>query len=425
MNVYDSSVVSDILEQCSYELVDTVDNADIVILNTCSVRKHAEDRVFGALRNLFLRKKKQSRLIIGLMGCMVNAYEDELLERFPELDFVAGTKNFHEIPSLIKKIFGHRSQELLVTDSKIPSSYYEAHTTVNGIKAYVPIMRGCDNFCSYCIVPYVRGREESRVSDEIISEVQTLADRGCREITLLGQNVNSYGKGLCDESITFACLLEKVASVDEIEIVRFMTSHPKDVSIDLFRVMQNNPKIEKHIHLPFQSASDSILKRMNRGYTFGEYRKSIELLRNLLPDVSLSTDIIVGFCGETAEEYEQTKRAMIEMEFDDAYIFKYSPRKSTKAYDLADTVPLKEKLRRNNELLEIKRDIATKKNTVLLGSEQKVLVEGSSRKGYPEVKGRTWTDKEVVFKTDKSFLGKIVKVKIEKLVHETFIGKLV
>jgi tRNA-2-methylthio-N6-dimethylallyladenosine synthase len=423
MNEYDSDQVSLMLEEAGYVLCDTEDEADIILFNTCSVRKHAEDRVVGRVMQLKGLKEKRPGLIIGIMGCMANAYKDELLKEYPQLDFVSGTRDFTEIPKILEEVIADKSQRAFVNEETRGFTYPELYKDTTKLRSYVPIMRGCDNYCSYCIVPFVRGHEISRPSAEIIREVTFLASHGVQEIVLLGQNVNSYGKGLASE-LTFPDLLNQVSNVPGISIVRFLTSHPKDVSPELFDAMRDNPKIEKHLHLPLQSGSNDMLKAMNRQYTIESYIDHVHALKMRIPHVSITTDIIVGFCGETERDYELTKDAFRKVAFDNAFIFKYSPREGTKAYTLQNSVAQKEKELRNNDLLALQRAIAHEKNKNLIGLTEKAIVYAVSKKNPNEFKARTVSDREVVFPGTHAMIGKMVSLRFTDISNQTFIGVL-
>jgi len=356
MNVRDSEIILGMLKKRGYTQVESPDRADVVLFNTCSVRKHAEDRVWsniGVLREL----KANNKPIIGIVGCMAQNYQDEVFRRFPYIDFVCGPANIYGIPDLVKKAGKEKTQLLAVNRVKRPL-LCDGNSRKNKLKAFVSIMYGCNNFCSYCIVPYVRGRQLSRPLRHIIDEVKDLAGRGCPEITLLGQNVNSYGQDLKGKT-GFVGLLEKLNRIEGIERIRFMTSHPKDASKKLFCAMRDLSKVCKHLHLPLQSGSDKILSLMNRGYTFRDYSGLIECLRKIIPDCNITSDIIVGFPQESEADFQKTYQAMQKIRFDQAFIFKYSPRPKTKAARLEDDVPLKVKQRRNNALLKLQKITST------------------------------------------------------------------
>jgi len=363
MNNHDSERVKDLLLQDGYVLTESSDEADVLLFNTCSVRKHAEDRVFGvvaALRNL---KEKNPQVIFGILGCMAEAKRELIFKRLPHVDFLCGPSDLDNVPDVIERIKsgaghiiyleGHRHK-------KIPGFSKDRRVAKH---AYVKIMEGCSNYCSYCIVPYVRGEERSRPSKEILDEIEHLIDKGAMKITLLGQNVNSYGRNL-KERIIFPELLRQIDKLVKGRAeVSFVTSHPKDAVLALFRAMADSKSISKRLHLPLQSGSNKILRKMNRGYTIEEYKKLVKEFRRLVKDSGLITDLMVGFPGEKEKDFENTLNAVKEIEFDAAYIFKYSPRPFTKAGEFKDDVSREEKERRHALLLEIQKGISVKKNS--------------------------------------------------------------
>jgi len=362
MNEHDSGRLKDLLLERGYSFCDVLERADVVIFNTCSVRKHAEDRVYGKIGELQKLKTKNPGIIIGIIGCMAEAENSKIIDRFPIVDFLCGPADLDNVPEIIDKInngSGH-IMRLEGYKSKIIPGFSKERKT--GERAYVKIMEGCDNFCSYCIVPYVRGRERSRPPKEIIDEIKKLIANGARKITLLGQNVNSYGKGL-KEKINFVGLLAKIDNLVNLPgypigiKVGFFTSHPKDASLELFRAMRDLKSIIKILHLPIKSGSDKILKRMNRKYTSAKYRKLAGDYRKIVKGGNISSDIIVGFPGETEKDFNTTFKIVKELQFDAAYIFKYSPRPGTKAAKFKDDVSLEEKERRHSMLLNLQKGI--------------------------------------------------------------------
>jgi len=363
MNEHDSARLKDLLLEEGYVFCGRPEHADIVIFNTCSVRKHAEDRVYGTVGELQKLKTKKPGLIIGIIGCMAEAQKGEIISRFPIVDFLCGPADLDNVPDIIDRIRNGAGHIMYLEGykSKIIPKFSKNRKT--GETAYVKIMEGCDNFCSYCIVPYVRGRERSRPSREILDEIKKLADKGVKEITLLGQNVNSYGKGL-KEKIDFVKLLKKIDKLVHLTgcvKINFLTSHPKDASQELFKAMRDLKAISKIMHLPIQSGSDKILKKMNRKYTVTKYKKLVKDFRNIVKNGNVSSDIIVGFPGETEKDFKDTLNIVRELRFDAAYIFKYSPRPITKAAKFKDDVSLEEKERRHALLLELQRDILSNK----------------------------------------------------------------
>ena len=362
MNEHDSERVRDLLVQSGHIITDKIEDADAVIFNTCSVRKHAEDRVYGKVGTLKKIKKERPGLIIGIIGCMAEAQKSDIFTRLPYVDFLCGPADLDRIPGIIEKISRGAGRIICLggyESKRIPEFTRDRNA---GHAGYVKIMEGCDNFCSYCIVPYVRGRERSRPSAEILKEIDSLLKKGARKITLLGQNVNSYGRGL-KEKIDFPNLLKKIdrllrkISGRDIKI-DFLTSHPKDAGLDLFKAMAGLESVSKKLHLPLQSGSNRILKKMNRSYTIERYKKLVKDLRLLVKGGSLTTDLIVGFPGETKKDFNDTLKVAKEIEFDAAYIFKYSPRPFTAASKFKDNVPQEEKERRHSQLLEAQKKIS-------------------------------------------------------------------
>ena len=354
MNVRDSEFVMGILLESGFKKSDSEDRADVIIFNSCSVRKHAEDRLFSNISELKHLKRRRPSLIIGLMGCTAQAYKEKAIGRAPIIDFVCGPGNVHEIPAIIKKVIS--SGRAIIATDKVDSPRPELFPEFRneGSFANVSISEGCNNYCSYCIVPYVRGRERSRDAEDIIREVGGLASRGFKEVILLGQNVNSYKYG-------FVQLLERLNEVKGIEKIRFMTSHPKDASKELFETMCDLKKIDKRLHLPVQSGSDRILKLMNRGYTKNHYQELVKMYRKIVPGGEITTDIIVGFPTETEKDFKDTVRLIEKIKFDGAYIFKYSSRPPAKSCKLKDDVPSEEKQRRLAVILDIQREMSRKK----------------------------------------------------------------
>jgi len=366
MNEHDSARLKDLLIEAGYTVCDSPESAGTVIFNTCSVRKHAEDRVYGKVGTLGKLKAKNPGLIIGIIGCMAEAQRGDIFERLPIVDFLCGPADLDKVPVIIDKIRNGAGRIMRLEGHESGTIPAFSKNRLAGQAAYVKIMEGCDNFCSYCIVPYVRGRERSRPSGEILDEIKKLIGKGVKEITLLGQNVNSYGKGL-KEKIDFVSLLKKIDKLVNLPgcpacvKVGFFTSHPKDASLELFKAMRDLKSVIKILHLPVQSGSDKILKRMNRNYTAAKYKKLADEYRKTVKGGCLSSDIIVGFPGETEKDFRDTFNIAKELQFDAAYIFKYSPRPHTKAAGFKDNVSLEEKERRHALLLGLQRDILARK----------------------------------------------------------------
>lgn len=422
MNMRDSEFVMGILLDAGFRRADSIETADVVIFNSCSVRKHAEDRLFSNIADLKKLKEKKRGLVVGLMGCTAQAYEGKAIQRVPLIDFVCGPGNEAEVPKLIEAVLKGRSS-IIATD-KVDEKRAELFPQyrLEKFKAHVSIGEGCNNFCSYCIVPYVRGKERSRDAEDIVREAKDLARRGFKEITLLGQNVNSYKS---PNNTNFVKLLEKLNEVKGIERIRFMTSHPKDASEELFKAMRDLDKVCKHLHLPLQSGSDRILKLMNRIYTAKKYLKLAESYKKIVPDGAITTDIIVGFPFETQSDFQKTLDLMKKIRFDSVFAFKYSPRPPARSVRLKDNVSKEEKEERLKAVLELQGRIALERNIPSEGKTLEVLVDGVNKKESSVLTGRTRTNKVVVFKGNRSLIGKIVNVKIEHAAPYVLKGRLV
>jgi len=411
MNMRDSEIIWEVLQEAGYEKAASLEDADVVLFNTCSVRQHAEDRVIGNIQKLASRKKKNPEFKIGILGCMGARHGEMIFKEYPQVDIVAGPNYIYDAAELIDKVFSGEEKVLGLLNKTRPRKKITNRFWQGSLSAFVNIMYGCDNYCSYCIVPYVRGRELSRPKNDIIDEIKELVDKGAREITLLGQNVNSYGKGLTNK-IKFPELLEEVNKIEGVSRIRFTTSHPKDAGKSLFRAMKDLDKVCESLHLPLQSGSNKMLDLMNRGYTCEEYLDKIDLLRSMVPDAGLSTDIIVGFPSEKEKDYKATEKAMEMVEYNSAFVFKYSPRSPAVSACLADDVPEEVKKTRNNELLAIQKKISSKKNAALIGTRQEILVEQVSRMSEKEMVGRARNNVSCVVPGDESLIGKLVEVEI-------------
>jgi tRNA-2-methylthio-N6-dimethylallyladenosine synthase len=412
MNEHDTERMLRILERSSYSETKDPQTADLVLINTCSVREKPEHKVYSALgRYKWLKEKRGA--IIGVAGCVAQQEGSRLLERVPYLDMVIGTHAIPMLPQLLQKI-EVSGEKVCETNFDQDGKYLEAvppQRPLGKVKSYVTIMQGCDHFCSFCIVPYVRGREKSRSSQDIIEEVKHLAGIGVKEVCLLGQNVNGYGRGLKEE-ITFSELLHRIDEIGGIERVRFTTSHPKDLSQELIQAFSKLPKLCEHIHLPFQSGSDRILKAMHRGYTKESYLEKIGRLKEACPSIAVTADVIVGFPGEEEEDFKQTLDLMEKVRFDDLFSFKYSPRKGTRAAQFEDKVEEKVKQERLSILQELQKGITLQKNQELEGRAEEVLIEGQSKQSAQDVSGRTRSNKIVNFEGDLSLVRKLVPVRI-------------
>lgn len=413
MNENDSEKLAGMLSTLGYTLIDDEEKADIIILNTCSVREKADDKMFGTLGRYKALKRKKPDMILAVCGCMMQqkSIVDKISKKYRQVDLVFGTHNLHTFPELLA--MAQQSSRLLV------DVWEEGGAIIENIpikreykhKAFITIMYGCNNFCSYCIVPYTRGRERSREPENIIEEAKYLAENGCKELTLLGQNVNSYGKTLT-KPISFAELLIKLNEIDGLERIRFMTSHPKDLSDELILAIKNSSKVCEHIHLPFQAGSNHILKEMKRRYTKESYLNLIEKIKYHIPDISITTDIIVGFPGETEEDFNHTLDIVKKVRFDSAFTFLYSIREGTPAAEIKKQIPYDVKHERFERLLDIQEYIGRENNLLCKDEVVEVLVDSESKNDKSKMSGRSRTNKLVNFPGNKDLIGKIVYVKI-------------
>ena len=419
MNVADSEVVASVMQMAGYEATETIDEADAVFLNTCSVRDNAEQKIYHRLDALDAMRRKRP-MIIGVLGCMAERVKDDLLEHH-HCDLVAGPDAYLSLPDLIAQAeTGHKAINIELSTSETYKDVVPQRLHGAKIGGFVSIMRGCNNFCHYCIVPYTRGRERSRDVESILREVRDLRDRGFKEVTLLGQNVNSYHF----EDIGFPELLRRVAEEVPTMRVRFTTSHPKDMSDETLHVIADMPNVCKHIHLPVQSGSDRILKLMNRKYTREWYLDRVAAIRRIIPDCGLSTDIFVGYHSETEEDHQLSLSLMREVGYDSAFMFKYSERPGTYASKhLPDDVPEEEKIRRLNELIALQTEISAQQNKKDEGKEFDVLVEGFSKRSRQQLCGRTEQNKMVVFDKGNHHIGETVRVMITNSTSATLFGE--
>jgi len=427
MNGVDSEVMERLLEREGYKKVDSPEGADVIIVNTCSVRQHAEDRALGYMAALKRVREENPSAVFVLAGCVAQRLKSKIFEKIPFVNIVLGTDNILELSKLVKTAINKPRERFLATEvrgdlPRLEEGFWSSSTygcaRNSELTGLVTIIRGCDNFCSYCIVPYLRGRERSRAVKDIVSEVEQKVGRGCKEIMLLGQNVNSYEFNSSD----FADLLSEMEKVDGLERIRFMTSHPKDVPEKLIDTMRDSSKICEHLHLPAQSGSNRILEGMNRGYTREQYLELIDKIRREIPKISVTTDLMVGFPGETEEDFQDTLNLVKDVEFDGAFIFKYSPRPETSAAKWKDDVPLKTKKERLAKLNEICEKMALEKNRRLLGRVEEVLVERFVPREKKLV-GRTRTNKTVFFSGDKNSIGNLVPVEIEEAYMWSLMGR--
>ena len=420
-NESDSEKLSGMLKKMGYTPTENPEEADVILFNTCAVRENAEKKLFGRVGALKPLKEKNPELLLGVCGCMAQeaGMEEKFRRRYRFVDMVFGTHALYRFPEILKKALSERTQVRDVSDIDGEVTEGIPVDRASSVKSYVSVMYGCNNFCSYCIVPYVRGRERSRDYRDVINEVREIADSGCKEIMLLGQNVNSYNGG-----VDFPELLYKVSEVPGIERIRFMSSHPKDISSELISVMAERENICNQLHLPVQSGSDRILKLMNRHYNTEHYLSIVDEVKNKIPDVTLTTDIIVGFPGETDEDFLKTVELLKTVRYDSIFSFIYSKRTGTPAEKMADVMTEEHKHENFSKMLEIQNEISLEKNKALIGSVQSVLVEGQSKTDHDKMSGRSEGGKLVHFSSDDVRPGDIVKVKIESVNTWTLSGKL-
>ena len=422
MNVGDS----EILQDEGYRYTEDIAQADVILVNTCSIRDNAEQRIWGRLREFHRYKRARKGLVVGIVGCMAERLREELFERETVVDVVAGPDSYRELPRLVAAAAaGGHGVNVQLSQEETYGDIRPVRLDRNGVSAFISIMRGCNNFCSYCVVPYTRGRERSRDPQTILREAQELFSAGYREVTLLGQNVNSYRwKEGTAEAVDFPALVERVAGISPLLRVRFATSHPKDLSDRLIEVMASYPNICRAVHLPAQSGSDRMLAAMNRKYTRAWYLERVAAIRRRMPDCAVTTDLIAGFCGETAEDHAQTLSLMREVGYDSAYMFKYSQRPGTLASrTMADDVSEEVKTARLNEIIALQNELSAASNERDMGNVFEVLVEGLSRRSSEQLCGRTSQNKMVVFdRTGETAPGDYVRVRITGCTSATLFG---
>jgi tRNA-N(6)-(isopentenyl)adenosine-37 thiotransferase enzyme MiaB len=428
MNVYDSELVSSILQKDGFEQTEKAEEADLILINTCSVRENAEQRVFGRLDFFKSLKKKRKWLVIGVLGCMAERLKEKLLEH-PAVDLVAGPDSYRDLPKLVSAMAeGGSHINTLLSHTETYADISPVRMNDGGVSGFISIMRGCNNVCSYCIVPYVRGSERSRDPRSIVREACEMFEAGYREVNLLGQNVDSYlyEDNAAGSKVTFANLLEMVAAVDPALRVRFATSHPKDMSDEVLYAMAKHPNICKHIHLPVQSGSNEVLEKMNRKYTVETYLQRIAKIREVLPECGITTDVIVGFCGETADDFQKTLDLFRLVGYDWAFMFAYSQRPNTKAArHFADDVTAEEKERRLQQMIDLQAGLSLEKHQKCLGQCYEVLVEGPSKKDPQQLSGRTSQNRVCVFPAEGHKPGDYVTVRVESCTPATLIGTIV
>ncbi len=425
MNVVDSERIVDLLGGIGYSQVNEPADAGLILMNTCAVRDKAVRKAYGHLGRYKPLKDRNPRLILGMGGCIAQQEGKDLLAEFPYLDLVFGTHNVHRLPEMVEKVARDRvrCEETEFLDRETRLQLFPTRTGQDAYTRFVTVMQGCDNFCSYCVVPLVRGRELSRPSSEILAEIRELAGQGVREVTLIGQNVNSYG--LKEEGeVSFAGLLEQVNAIDGIARIRFTTSHPKDLSDELIDCFGRLDKLCHHLHLPVQAGSDAILSAMNRGYTRERYLSLVDRLRSVCPDIRLTTDIIVGFPGETEDDFAATMSLLAEVRFAEIYSFIYSPRRGTAAADLPDGDTAAVKQERFDRMLALQQEISSQTWQGDVGTVQTVLVEGSSKRGGGQLFGRSTWNRIVNFSGPEGLGGQLVPVRITRTFRNSHLGEL-
>ena len=415
MNKADSERIAGLLSNAGGSSVDDPAKADIILLNTCSVRDHAEQRIYGKLGELKRYKNNRPGMKIGVCGCMAQKEGEALLSRVPYVDMVVGPDNLHRIPELLL------DGGIAVEEGNLPNVLPVQRE--NDLHAWVTVIRGCNNFCSYCIVPYVRGRERSRPAGVIVDEIKALADDGCREVTLLGQNVNSYGKDITNDC-DFADLLARINAIDGIKRIRFATSHPKDMSDRLIRAITDLPKVCEHIHLPVQAGDDDTLRRMGRGYTVADYKRLVDRIRAAIPNITLSTDVIAGFPGESESAFQNTVKLFKSIRYDQAFMFYYSPRTGTRAASLKEQLPLAVRKRRLAELIELQKNITCEINEAAVGKVEEVMIDRDNPSDTESMMGLTRGGKKVVIKeAAPGSRGSVVNVRLNQAYLWGFTGE--
>lgn len=427
MNESDTERINGQLEELGYRPAEEMEDADIVIMNTCSVRQNAEEKVYGKIGEIKKLKDKNPDMLLGIAGCMAQENKGKLIERMPIIDFVIGPYHIHDLKDIVSKENARGSH--VVKTERNPHSV-EDYSELKSVRkskifAWVPIMQGCNKFCTYCIVPYVRGREISRTIDDISNEIQTLADEGYKEVTLLGQNVNSYGLDFRNGT-DFGDLIRAIDKIDDIERVRYMTSHPRDMTFEMIDAMAESSKVVRHMHLPVQHGSNEMLKKMNRGYTIEHFKELLSYVRSKMPDIVVTTDLITGFPGETEEMHQETLALLKEVRFDSAYTFIYSPRTGTPAARMKDQIDSDTKHRRLQELMDVENEISLELNKEMEGKTYSIIVEGPSKQDPMNWYGRTSGNKMILFPYKEGIsVGDTVDVKVDTAQTWVLKGELI
>ena len=425
MNVNDSEVILSIMQDAGYALTDRIEDASVILANTCSIRDNAEQRIWGRIEQFRLQKRRRDGVVIGIVGCMAERLRDKLLDGHT-VDIVAGPDSYRSLPELVKAVTPDKPQiNVLLSQEETYADISPVRMDRNGVSAFISIMRGCNNVCSYCVVPYTRGAERSRDPQSIIREARELSENGYREITLLGQNVDSYLWKKDGMEVNFAKLLEMVASVDPDVRIRFSTSHPKDISDEVIETIARYGNICRHIHLPVQSGSNAMLEKMRRKYTREWYLERVEKIRSVIPDCGISTDIIAGFCGETSRDHRDTLSLMEEVRFDSAFMFQYSERPGTlAARKYPDDVPPEVKTERLNEIISLQNRLSLESNSKDVGKRFTVLIDGISKRNEDEFCGRTDTNKVCVFSAPGYKIGDYAEVEVVSCTSATLLSRL-
>lgn len=423
MNRLDSELVLGKLKREGFERVAQPADADVVLYYTCSVREHAEDKVYGRLGALKRMKAERPGMVIGIMGCMAQNHKELIFERAPHVDLVVGTSRFEDVADLLEEV--KHGERVMALDRKDLEFDRDISVRPRRDQAFITAMRGCNKFCTFCIVPYTQGRERSRPMDELVDEAKQLADDGVVEVTLLGQRIDTYGLDLSDGSTLGKLLGRLHEEVPGLLRIGYITSHPNHMTDELARAVADHPRVSRYLHLPVQSGSDRVLAAMNRGYTVDEYRRAVDIMRNRIDDLSMATDWIVGFPGETEEDFAKSEALQREMDFQGSFIFKYSPRAGTRAFDQGDPIPREEKARRNQVLLSAQAEISLRRNQRRIGTEVDVLVEGKSKRDPNKLMGRTDRNLIVCFPAGRDLTGKLARVRLTDCTALTLFGELV